>query len=87
MREVIAMSAGVWFAILLSAALVAAGLYLIHLFGPRAARRRVYCPEKKTEALITVGRQEGSFAALEKSDVFSCSLLPGAVDCQRACLR
>jgi hypothetical protein len=79
------MSAGVWFAILVAVAVVAFGLFLINLYGPHVVRRRVRCPGKEL-ADITVEQKEGSFAALEKPDVVSCSLLPGAVDCDRACL-
>jgi hypothetical protein len=80
------MSAGLWFAVVVAVAVVAFALYMTNLFGPRVVRRRVHCPEKDLPADITIEQKEGSFAALEKPDVVSCTLLPGTVDCDRACL-
>lgn len=71
-----------------AAAVVVAGLYLIHRYGPGVVRRRVRCPEKKTQAQVAVLRKEGSFGALVEADVISCSLVPeGPIDCEKKCLR
>jgi hypothetical protein len=80
------MSAGMWLVVAIAVAVVAFGLYMTNVFGPRVVRRRVYCPEKNLIANIRIEEKEGSFAALEKPDVVACSLLPGAVDCDKACL-
>ncbi len=77
-----------WFAVVVGAGVVAAGLYAIHRWGPGARRRAVACPEKKVWADIDVERKEGSFGALTEPDVASCSLLPeGPVTCDKACIR
>lgn len=71
----------------IAAGVVAAGLYLVYRWGPGVARRRVRCPEKKTQAQVAVLRKEGSFGALVEADVISCSLLPeGPIDCSKKCL-
>jgi hypothetical protein len=78
---------GTMFAILVAAAMVAAGLYAIHHWGPGRKRRWVHCPEKDVDAEVTVERKEGSFAALLPPDVAACSLLPDQkVDCEKKCL-
>jgi len=80
------MSAGFWFAIAIAVAVIGFGLYLVNLYGPRVVRRYVRCPEKDREGILAIEEKEGSFGALEKPEVVSCSLLPGAVDCDKACL-
>lgn len=75
-------------AIIVAAAVVAAGLFAIHRWGPGRYRNWVRCPEKKVDAQILIERQEGSFGALTPPDVAACSLLPeGKVDCDKKCLQ
>ena len=82
------MGIGVYFAIGIAVAFVAVALYLIDRWGPRSARRSLYCPEKNVPAQIDVTRREGSFGALLEPDITACSLIPGGeVDCAKGCLR
>ena len=81
------MTTGLLLATVIAVAIVAVGLYLIHRWGPGLTRRSVHCPEKKVQADIAVEQKEGSFGALLKPDVVSCSLFPeGSVECDKKCV-
>ena len=81
------MTSGLFAAAAIAVSAVAAGLYVIHRWGPGITRRSVRCPEKNVRARIEVSRKEGSFGALLEPDVSSCSLFPeGSPDCDKKCL-
>ena len=80
------MTPAVWLAVVVALAILTAGGYLIHRWGPGIVRRSLRCPEKNVQAEIEVLRKEGSFGAILNDDVLSCSLLPGGVDCDKKCL-
>jgi len=60
--------------------------YTIRRWGPGRAWRRVRCPEKNVRAHVLVEQREGDFGRLHATDVAACSLVEGALTCDKSCL-
>ena len=82
------MTSGLWFALVVAAAIVLVGGYVIRRLGPGVVRRFTHCPEKNVQAEIEILCKEGTWGTLLSADVIACSLLPdGTVDCSKHCVR